>query len=218
MNAKFSLLLLPLVVLAGCAVNAPPGPRVAVMPAPGKPFEQFAAEEQQCRGYAQNNVGGQTPGEASGHSVAGSAVVGTVIGAAAGSLLGGRHGTANGAGMGLITGTMIGAGQGARSAADTQRAYDIAFQQCMYAKGNQLPQAYQQRQVQSRVIYMQPGTVYQQQTYQQPYYQGYQQPAPQGYPQPSYQQPAPPANPSAYPPSYSPSYPPPPPGSPAPPR
>lgn len=212
MNTKFSLLLLPLVVLAGCAVNAPPGPRVAVMPPPGKPFEQFAAEEQYCRGYAQNNVGGQTPGEVSGQSVAGSAVVGTVIGAAAGSLLGGRHGTATGAGMGLITGTMVGAGQGARSAADTQRAYDIAYQQCMYAKGNQLPQAYQ-RQVQPRVVYVQPGTVYQQQTYQQPYYQGYQQPAPQGYP-PAY----PDANPSANPSAYPPSYPPPPPGSPAPPR
>jgi uncharacterized protein YcfJ len=214
MNSKFSLLLLPLVVLAGCAVNAPPGPRVAVMPPPGKPFEQFANEEQYCRGYAQNNVGGQTPGESSGQSVAGSAVVGTVIGAAAGSLLGGRHGTATGAGMGLITGTMIGAGQGARSAADTQRAYDIAYQQCMYAKGNQLPQAYQQqRQVQSRVIYVQPGTVYQQQTYQQPYYQGYQQTAPQAYP-PAY----PAANPSGNPSAYPPSYPPPPPGSPAPPR
>lgn len=210
MTTKFAILLLPLAVLAGCAVNAPPGPRVAVMPPPGKPFDQFASEEQYCRGYAQNNVGGQTPGESSGQSVAGSAVVGTVIGAAAGSLLGGRHGTATGAGMGLITGTMIGAGQGARSAADTQRAYDIAYQQCMYAKGNQLPQAYQrQRQVQSRVIYVQPGTVYQQQTYQQPYYQGNPQPAPAAYP---------PAYPSANPSSYPPSYPPPPPGSPAPPR
>jgi len=204
MNIKFPLLLLPLAVMAGCAVNAPPGPRVAVMPPPGKPFEQFAAEEQYCRGYAQQSVGGQTPSVASGQSVAGSAVVGTVIGAAAGSLLGGRHGTATGAGMGLITGTMVGAGQGARSAADTQRAYDIAYQQCMYAKGNQLPQAYQ-RQVQPRVVYVQPGTVYQQQTYQQPYNQGYQQPVPQAYPS---------ANPSAN----SSAYPPPPPGSPAPPR
>lgn len=188
MNAKLFLLLLPLAVLAGCAVNAPPGPRVAVMPSPGKPFEQFAAEEQYCRGYAQQSVGGQTPGESSGQSVAGSAVVGTVIGAAAGSLLGGRHGTATGAGMGLITGTMVGAGQGARSASDTQRAYDIAYQQCMYAKGNQLPQAYQ-RQAPVRPVYQQ-----QQPIYQQPSY-------PQGYPQ-------------AYP---QPNYPPPPPGSPAPP-
>jgi uncharacterized protein YcfJ len=201
MNVKFSLLLLPLAVLAGCAVNAPPGPRVAVMPPPGKPFEQFAAEEQYCRDYAHQSVGGHTPGEASGQSVAGSAVVGTVIGAAAGSLLGGRHGTATGAGMGLITGTMVGAGQGARSAADTQRAYDIAFQQCMYAKGNQLPHAYQ-RQVQPRVVYVQPAPVYQQQPYQPPVYQ----------------QSAPPAYPSANPSSYPPSYPPPPPGSPAPPR
>jgi uncharacterized protein YcfJ len=91
--------------------------------------------------------------------------VGTAIGAAAGSALGGRHGTATGAGMGLITGTMVGAGQGAHAAADTQRAYDIAYQQCMYAKGNQLPHAYQ-RQVQPRVVYTQPGTtIYQEQRY-----------------------------------------------------
>lgn len=186
-------LLLPLAVLAGCASNAPVGPRVAVMPAPGKPFEQFADEERYCRSYAQQSVGGRTPAEASGQSIAGSAVVGTVIGAAAGSALGGRHGTATGAGMGLITGTAIGANQGAMGAADTQRAYDIAYQQCMYAKGNQLPQAYQ-RQV--RPVYQQP-------TYSQP---GYQQP---------YQQAYPPANPAAYPQPY---YPPPPPGSPPPPR
>lgn len=192
------LLALPLVLLVGCAANAPPGPRVAVMPAPGKPFEQFAAEEQYCRGYAQQSVGGQTPAGSSGQSMAGSAAVGTVIGAAAGAALGGRHGASSGAGMGLITGTMIGAGQGAHSAADTQRAYDIAYQQCMYAKGNQLPQAYQ-RQVQPRVTYTQPGTtIYQEQRY---------------YPQQAYPQPAPQGSP----PSYSPTYPPPPPGSPAPP-
>ena len=34
-------LLLPLALLAGCA-SLPSGPRVAVMPAPGKPFEVFA--------------------------------------------------------------------------------------------------------------------------------------------------------------------------------
>ncbi|ERE14894.1 hypothetical protein O166_23265, partial [Pseudogulbenkiania ferrooxidans EGD-HP2] len=41
-------------LLAACA-TLPTGPTVAVMPAPGKPFDVFAQEEQQCRAYAANN-------------------------------------------------------------------------------------------------------------------------------------------------------------------
>ena len=35
--------------LTAC-VSAPQGPRVAVMPTPGKPLDLFAAEDQFCRG------------------------------------------------------------------------------------------------------------------------------------------------------------------------
>lgn len=136
--------LVAIAVLAGC-VTMPTGPRVAVMPPPGKPFEQFAAEDRLCRSYAEQSIG-LTPSEASGQSVAGAAAVGTVIGAAAGAAIGGRHdGAATGAGVGLITGTAVGARQGAFAAEDAQRRYDIAYEQCMYAKGNLLPRgAYRQ--------------------------------------------------------------------------
>lgn len=40
-----------LIGLTAC-VSAPQGPRVAVMPTPGKPLDLFAAEDQYCRGYA----------------------------------------------------------------------------------------------------------------------------------------------------------------------
>ncbi len=43
-------------VLAGCA-SVPNGSSVAVMPAPGKSFEQFNAEDQACRQFAQNSIG-----------------------------------------------------------------------------------------------------------------------------------------------------------------
>ena len=43
-------------LLAGCA-SAPLAPRVAVMPAPGKSFEQFVAEERLCRQWAEQSVG-----------------------------------------------------------------------------------------------------------------------------------------------------------------
>jgi hypothetical protein len=122
--------------VAGCA-TAPLAPRVAVMPAPGKPFELFAAEERTCRQYAEQSVGGQV--EAVDNAAVGTAAVGTVIGAVAGAAIGGRQGAAVGAGTGLIVGSAAGSGRGAYTERDFQRRYDIAYQQCMYAKGNQLP-------------------------------------------------------------------------------
>ncbi len=135
-----SWMALPLVLLTGCAV-VPPGPHVAVMPGPGKSFEQFRAEEQVCRSYAEQSAG-MAPSQASNNAIAGSAVVGGLLGAAVGSAMGGRHSAAGaGAGFGVLAGTSVGVAQGAQSAADLQRRYDIAYEQCMYAKGNQLPQA-----------------------------------------------------------------------------
>jgi hypothetical protein len=132
-------LLLPALLLTGCAVN-PTGPHVAVMPPPGKPFEVFAAEDQYCRNYAQQSIGGASAADEGNQRAVGTAVLGTVIGAAAGSALGSRrNGTNAGAGMGLLAGTAVGANQGAMSSQDLQRRYDIAYQQCMYAKGNQVP-------------------------------------------------------------------------------
>ena len=47
-------------VLGGCA-TFPTGPSVMVMPAPGKPFEQFQADDAVCRQWAAQQIGG-TPG------------------------------------------------------------------------------------------------------------------------------------------------------------
>jgi len=44
------------VALVGCAV-VPEGPSVRVMPAPGKPFDVFVADDQACRAYAAQNTG-----------------------------------------------------------------------------------------------------------------------------------------------------------------
>lgn len=127
------------VVLAGCA-TAPTGPRVAVMPAPGKPFEVFVAEDRLCRSYAEQSIG-QSRNEAAAQNFAGAAAVGTAVGAAAGSLSGGQGSTGSGAATGLVVGSMVGAGQSANASGDAQRRYDIAYEQCMYAKGNQVPGA-----------------------------------------------------------------------------
>ncbi|HLY97035.1 MAG: hypothetical protein ACM3W8_03715 [Sideroxydans sp.] len=131
------------IILSGCA-TAPTGPRVAVMPAPGKPFEVFVAEDNLCRRYAEQSIG-QSRNKAAAENFAGAAAVGTAVGAAAGSLSGGEGSTGGGAATGLVVGSMIGAGESANASGDAQRRYDIAYEQCMYAKGNQIPGAPQPR-------------------------------------------------------------------------
>lgn len=125
-------------IMVGACATPPLAPRVAVMPAPGKPFEQFVAEERVCRQYAEQSVG-VDPEEAASRTAISSAAVATAIGAVAGAALGGRDGAAAGAAVGLVSGAAVGSGQGTMDHRDLQRRYDIAYQQCMYAKGNQLP-------------------------------------------------------------------------------
>jgi len=62
--------------------------------------------------------------------------LGAAIGAASGNP---GTGAAIGAGTGLLGGTAVGAGSGQAYGWEAQRRYDIAYQQCMYAKGNQIP-------------------------------------------------------------------------------
>ena len=131
-----------LVGLTAC-VSAPQGPRVAVMPTPGKPLELFTAEDQYCRGYAQQSLGPDIRGE----TVVGSAVVGTLLGAAVGSAMSGRryNNTGAGAATGLMMGTMIGASGSAEEGRSAQQRYDIAYEQCMVSKNNQPSQRYPRR-------------------------------------------------------------------------
>jgi len=125
------------IALTAC-VTAPSGPTVRVMPAPGKPFEVFMADDQLCRGYAAQSIAGSD--QASADHAVGTAVAATAIGAAAGALMGGNGRSAGtGAGIGLVAGSAIGAGQGDHSSYGLQRRYDISYEQCMYSKGNLLP-------------------------------------------------------------------------------
>ena len=125
-------------LLAGC-VSMPSGPGVMVLPGTGKNFDQFRADDMECRQFASNQVGGTTPDVAAEESGLKSAAVGTAIGAAAGAIIGGRHGAATGAGAGLIIGGASGAGAAAGSQRSLQQRYDIGYTQCMYAKGHKIP-------------------------------------------------------------------------------
>lgn len=127
-----------LLLLAGCA-SVPAGPRVMALPGTGKNFEQFRGDDAECRRYAQYQTGGTGADQAGVDAGVRSAVVGTVVGAVAGAAIGGRNGAGVGAGTGLLVGGMAGAGAAQESAYATQRNYDNAYVQCMYAKGQQVP-------------------------------------------------------------------------------
>jgi uncharacterized membrane protein YebE (DUF533 family) len=111
------------------------------MPGSGKSFDQFRFDDQECRQFANNQIGGSSAEEASVDSGLRSAAIGTTVGAVAGALIGGRHGAAVGAGTGLIVGSTAGAGAAGSSAYTMQQRYDIGYQQCMYAKGHRVPVA-----------------------------------------------------------------------------
>jgi hypothetical protein len=144
MNWKRGLLIsLVLVALGGCA-TMPSGPTITVLPGPGKPFEAFQADDYACRQWAEQQIGGASPSETANQNLATGAVLGTAIGAGLGAAIGSASGNAGtgaaiGAGAGLLGGTSIASGPAYASEYHLQRRYDVAYQQCMYAKGNQIP-------------------------------------------------------------------------------
>ncbi|HKT31572.1 MAG TPA: hypothetical protein VJS89_03635 [Gammaproteobacteria bacterium] len=126
------------VAIAGCA-QMPVGPTIAVMPAPGMPFEVFQRDNYVCQQYAQQSLG-VNPSKVAGDQVAGGALAGAAIGATAGALMGGNSSAAGaGAATGLLFGTAAGAGAASDTSYGLQRRYNIVYAQCMYAKGNQVP-------------------------------------------------------------------------------
>jgi hypothetical protein len=124
--------------LAACA-QIPNGPSVAVMPPPGKPFDLFVADDQLCRNYATQSIGGTSAQQAAAASAVTSAAVGTALGAAVGALAGGHNSVGGGAAVGAVAGTAVGLGQADYAGHTVQRRYDIAYQQCMYSRGNLMP-------------------------------------------------------------------------------
>jgi hypothetical protein len=81
------LLAATVVVLAGCA-TIPGGPSVMVLPGSTKSFDQFRADDGECRQYSAAQIAGKSE---------------------------------------------------ANEGTTTQQRYDFAFQQCMYARGHQIP-------------------------------------------------------------------------------
>lgn len=125
-------------LMAACA-QMPVGPSVAVMPGPYKPFDVFTQDDEMCRGWAAHSIG--IPGnEAAAKAFIASTAVGTALGALVGAAAGGDRAVGSGAAAGAAMGAMAGTGSSAAVAWSEQRRYDIAYSQCMYARGNVVPQ------------------------------------------------------------------------------
>ncbi len=133
---------LALVTVTGCA-TVPRGPSVLALPGYGKTFEQFQADDAVCRQWAAQRIG-LSPQETVSQNTVTGAAIGTVIGAGLGAAIGAASGSpgtgaAIGAGSGLLVGTASGAEAGQYYGWQAQRRYDIAYTQCMFAKGNDIP-------------------------------------------------------------------------------
>jgi hypothetical protein len=129
-----------LLLLGACATPLPNGPGVMALPGTGKSFDEFRANDAECRQYASAQLG-TTPNDVAVDSAVGSAAAGTAIGALAGALVGGSRGAGVGAATGLAVGATAGAGNSAYAGRTAQQRYDFSYQQCMYARGNRIPVA-----------------------------------------------------------------------------
>ncbi len=132
------IVLVPTIV--GCAGVAP-GPVALVMPANGRSLAVFQADDDQCRAYALNRLGGVTP-ELSAATKLVTSVLGAsgllgLIGAAVDGARGARIGATVGA-VGAVAGVGL-SGYGSESA--TQSRLDNAYVQCMFTKGHRVPAA-----------------------------------------------------------------------------
>lgn len=148
--------------LSGCASTGPATPSIAVMPGPGKSYERFQQDARYCRGAAQYEIDGQSPGRAANDQVVAGAVAGTALGALAGAAIGAASGNAGrgaaiGAGTGLLAGTAMGASNAERASGSLQDRYGMAYAQCMKSKGNEIELVPEPRTV---TVIERPGPVY----------------------------------------------------------
>ena len=119
--------------LAGC-VPAKIGPTVQVMPGTGKSFEAFQADQAVCTQYADDQV--KDARKDANQQAVGTALLGAGLGAGLGAAAGNAGA---GAAAGGALGTGVAAGNAQTAAQTIQQQYDVAYSQCMYSKGNQVP-------------------------------------------------------------------------------
>jgi uncharacterized protein YcfJ len=101
------------------------------MPAQGKSMESFQQDEDYCEQYANDRATGRVR-QANDNELRNGAI-GAALGAGIGALAGNTKGAIAGGIIGGVLGSSSGAGYDQHR---VQRTYDIAYGQCMTARGN----------------------------------------------------------------------------------
>lgn len=127
--------------ITGCAV-VPSAPTVMVLPGTYSSPSQFQADNYACQQQAQAFLAGAV--QAANDQAAANVVVGTMMGAAFGALMGqGYYDSSDwvawGAGTGLLMGGVAAGGSSQASSYSLQQRFNIAYVQCMYQRGHQVP-------------------------------------------------------------------------------
>jgi hypothetical protein len=133
----FAATVLAVVGLAACA-TAPMSPSLVTLPGTGRSFDQFRADDYNCRLYGEVQIGLRTAQSAA----AAAMTVGTNPGApgamTSATFVGGGQGGTIGQAVtppGVIPSSNLPAG----TSYAAQQRYDNAYIQCMYASGNRVP-------------------------------------------------------------------------------
>lgn len=135
-SPKLPAVLIGALLTASCATQ-PTGPMVRVMPGPNKPFDVFVHEKTVCEDYAHDQVAGGA--QAANNRALGATALGAVLGLGVGAATGSGRAATTGAVAGGAIGAAVGSDQSSHAGYSLQRRYDIAYSQCMYAKGNEVP-------------------------------------------------------------------------------
>ena len=118
------------------------GPTVPAIPGPNKTSEQFNGDMVACRDFAGSAVAGQA--NAANQQAVGAGVLTTLAGAGLGAAVGALghnagRGAAYGSVVGAGAGTAVALNQSGRAQGTIEQQYNNAFAECMYAKGNMVP-------------------------------------------------------------------------------
>lgn len=124
-----------ILTLTSCA-ETPMGPQTQMTPPPGKTFEQFLAEKQDCQKYAANDVQGQASHYNKKGALGG--LLATGAGAGLGAALGGGSGAAIGAAGGALGGGLGATSYSEGKQKNIQTQYDQTYTACMVARGNKM--------------------------------------------------------------------------------
>lgn len=134
--ARALIALIP--AFAGCSGVAS-GPVGLVMPGNGRSLAQFQYDDDQCRAYAVDRLGGVTPEAAAAMKLASSVIGAIGLFGLAGAVIDGARGARIGGAVGAVT-AGLGAGlMGLSSSSALQTRLENAYMQCMYTQGHRLP-------------------------------------------------------------------------------